>query len=155
MNSLRLGLEQYLLQRRSVGFQLRLAALALRRFVCFLEDQKQEYITISAALHWVRIPVNVQPATWALKLSMIRCWAKFMSALDPRTEIPPQSLLPWGYRRPKPYIYSRKEVCCLIKMVGDYHHKMVCADKVTLLYLDYWQLQDCALVRPLTSLSKM
>jgi integrase len=46
---------------------------------------------------------------------MIRRFAQYRKATDPRTEIPPQELLPYCYRRKKPYIYTDGEIKKLLK----------------------------------------
>jgi integrase len=45
---------------------------------------------------------------------MVRQFAQHRSATDPRTEIPPQGLLPHRYRRRAPYIYRDEEIQTLI-----------------------------------------
>jgi integrase/recombinase XerD len=45
---------------------------------------------------------------------MVRFFAKYQSATDPRTEIPPKELLPYRYRRKQPYIYTDAEISKLI-----------------------------------------
>jgi len=46
---------------------------------------------------------------------MVRQFARYRSATDPRTEIPPQGLLPHRYHRKPPYIYRDDEVVRLIQ----------------------------------------
>jgi integrase len=46
---------------------------------------------------------------------MVRRFACYMSALDARTEIPPQDLLPHRFRRSQPYLYTDEEITHLIK----------------------------------------
>jgi len=59
-------------------------------------------------------PANVQPATWASRLSAVRRFAQFWSASDPRTEVPPLGVLPHRYRRTAPYLYTEDEIRRLI-----------------------------------------
>jgi integrase len=49
---------------------------------------------------------------------MVRLFAHYRSASDARTEIPPLGLLPNGYRRKPPYIYSDNEVTELMMAAG-------------------------------------
>jgi integrase len=46
---------------------------------------------------------------------MVRGFAKWVSAIDPRTEVPPEGLLPCQYRRKPPYIYSDDEIDRIIR----------------------------------------
>ncbi len=115
MSSLRKAVKQYLTMRRSLGFKLRDMGTNLRHFVSFMEQQGTSLITTELALRWATQPQNVQPAQWAARLSFVRSFARYWSATDPRTEIPPLALLPHRYKRSTPYIYSNEEVECLLK----------------------------------------
>lgn len=110
MRQLDQALNEYLAIRRSLGFQLRLPASCLRKFVAFLQAEGAPYITTEMALRWAMQPAEVQPATWAWRLSMVRRFATWLSAREPQTEIPPQGILPHRYRRRTPYIYSDEEI---------------------------------------------
>jgi len=46
---------------------------------------------------------------------MVRRFAEYLSAIDPRTEIPPQKLLPYHYHRQTPHFYRDEEVLSLIE----------------------------------------
>jgi len=45
---------------------------------------------------------------------MVRRFAQYLSAMDPRTEVPLQGLLPHRFRRKPPYLYSQDEIRQLI-----------------------------------------
>jgi integrase len=45
---------------------------------------------------------------------MVRRFAEYLSAIDPRTEVPAQKLLPYQFRRQAPYLYRDEEVLRLI-----------------------------------------
>lgn len=115
MNSLRQALEEYLAIRHALGYKLRLPASQLRNFVTFMEGSAAEYITTALALEWAKLPADVQPATWADRLAIVRRFATWQSAADPRTEVPPEQLLPHRYCRKPPYIYSDEEIEALVQ----------------------------------------
>ncbi len=115
MISLRRAVQQYLTMRRSLGFKLRDMGRNLRHFVSFMEQQGACLITTDLALRWAKQPQGVQPAQWAARLSFVRSFARYWSATDPRTEIPPLALLPHRYKRSTPYIYSNNEIQHLLK----------------------------------------
>ena len=77
------------------------------------------YITQALALAWAQLPVNVQPAHWAQRLSFVRGFARYRSATDPRTQIPPQGLLPFQPKRARPYLYSDDEIRRLLRAALD------------------------------------
>ena len=115
MNDLKTALEEYLAVRRKLGFKLHQAGNLLHDFVNYAEQQKASYITTELALRWATQPKDAQPVWKAIRLGNIRRFAKYQSALDPRTEIPGQDLLPSRYHRRTPYIYNDDEIVSLIK----------------------------------------
>ena len=114
MNTLREAVREYLDMRRGLGFKLREAGKELIDFARFLEQHHASYITQVLALAWAQQPSNVQPAYWARRLSSVRGFARYRSATDPRTQIPPLSLLPFQPKRARPYLYSEEEISRLL-----------------------------------------
>jgi len=108
-------LKDYLHIRRSLGFRLRKAEFLLRNFVAFLQAERAPYITRELAVRWATQPAKAQPAFWAERLGIVRRFAIWHSAIDPRTEIPPVGLLPYPYRRKPPHIYSDEEIEKLLR----------------------------------------
>jgi integrase/recombinase XerD len=51
----------------------------------------------------------------AARLSVVRGFARYWSATDPMTEIPPEGLLPFRHSRPKPYLYSDEDIRQLLE----------------------------------------
>ncbi|HVH72654.1 MAG TPA: tyrosine-type recombinase/integrase [Candidatus Dormibacteraeota bacterium] len=115
MNTLRQAVQEYLILRRSLGFKLDRARKQLPAFVEFLEQRHASYITTKLALAWAQQPSTVQPAEWALRLSVVRAFARHRSATDPRTQIPPTGLLPYRPKRAHPYLYSTREILGLLR----------------------------------------
>ena len=114
MNTLRQAVEEYLNLRRSLGFKLVEAGKGLHDFVTYMEQRRASYITQALALAWAQQPSNVQPAHWAQRLSFVRGFARYRSASDSRTQIPPQGLLPFQPKRARPYLYSDDEIKSLL-----------------------------------------
>jgi integrase len=110
MNTLREALEEYLTMRRSLGFQLRETGKRLLQFVTFMEQNHASYITHQLALQWAQLPATVQPAQRAQRLTDVRGFARYRSAVDSRTQIPPEGLLPYNQKRPQPYLYKDDEI---------------------------------------------
>jgi integrase len=109
MNSLRQALQEYLSLRRSLGYKMQDAGRLLPRFVAFLEEHQASHITAQWALQWAQ-QAEVQPAEWARRLCFARGFARYRSATDALTEIPPVRLLPHRSTRAKPYLYTDDEV---------------------------------------------
>jgi integrase len=114
MSTLQSLLNEYLTARRALGHKLRLPGRLLQRFVTFADLAGAAYITRELALEWATQPADAQPAQWANRLAMVRRFARYCSATDPRTIVPPPDLLPHQYRRPAPYIYRDEEITRLL-----------------------------------------
>jgi len=93
MNTLREALQEYLRLRRGLGYKMHDAGLVLARFVGFMEERGAEYITVRLALECVQQAKTVQPSEWARRLCFVRGFARYRSAVDPRTEVPPPGAL--------------------------------------------------------------
>jgi integrase/recombinase XerD len=115
MSPFRKAVEDYVAMRQALGFKLRLPAGMLRDFALFLDAQNASHITTDLALRWAKQPIGVQPAQWANRLGVVRRFAQFRSASDPRTEIPLHGLLPYRYQRKAPYIYRDAQVQQLLQ----------------------------------------
>lgn len=118
MKSLQHHLTEYVAARRALGTRLEEPAQTLRQFVRFLARKKSRFITIQLALEWSQQSRAVQRATWARKLSMVRQFARWMSVIDPRHQVPPRRLLALRHRRSKPHIYSDEEITRLMAEAG-------------------------------------
>lgn len=112
MTSLRSALERYISIRRGLGYKYDKPAKRLSDFVIFMERQGAEIITTQWALAWATSPPDRQPS-WAIRLTDVRCFARHVAHIDPRTEVPPVNLLP-PLRRAKPYLYSDTEISALL-----------------------------------------
>jgi len=110
MNTLRQAVQEYLSLRRGLGFKLQHAGKDLLDFVTFMEQHRASHVTQALALAWAQQPLNVQPAYWAQRLSVVRGFARHRSATDPRTQIPQPGLLPFHPKRARPYLYSVDEI---------------------------------------------
>lgn len=119
MNTLRQAAQEYLSLRRDLGFKLYRAGKKLFAFIKFMEANRASHITQALALVWAQQPANAQPSTWAQRLSVVRGFALHRSAADPRTQIPPQGLLPFQPKRAQPYLYSDDEIRHLLRAALD------------------------------------
>lgn len=115
MKSLRCHLTEYIVARRALGTQLQEPARTLGRFLEFLRRKKAKFITIPLALEWSQQSKNVQRATWARKLSMVRQFARWLNVIEPGHQVPPPRLLQVRHRRNKPHIYSDEEIARLME----------------------------------------
>src|ERR1017187_3472247 len=110
MKTLKEAIRDYLGLRRGLGFKLKKHSRFLEEFASFLEQADAPRITSFLALQWATQPQHIQPAEWAARLSVVRGFARYWSATDPMTEIPPEGLLPYRPSRAKPYLYSEEQI---------------------------------------------
>ena len=110
MNTLRKAVREYLAMRRNLGFKMHGVDKPLLDFITFLEQRGADYITDQLALTWAQQPSTAKPAEWARRLRYVRGFARHHSATDPRTQVPPSSLLPHRPQRARPYLYTHEEI---------------------------------------------
>lgn len=115
MKALKEGIQDYLSLRRSLGFKLKKHSRFLREFALFLEQEDAGRITTRLALQWATQPEHIKQAEWAARLSVVRGFARYWSATDAATEIPPEGLLPFRPSRAKPYLYSDVQIQQLLE----------------------------------------
>ena len=114
MSTLRIALNDYLQLRRSLGYKLERTGQVLADFVDYAEWSGTEHIQTDIALSWALLASNSDSRWRAGRLGMVRSFAHYLHAVDPRHEIPPTGLIPRGRGRPAPYLYSQDEVTALM-----------------------------------------
>jgi integrase len=114
-------LAQYIAMRRALGAKLREPAVRLSQFVEFMKSQSAEFITTQLALRWAMQPKDAQRATWARRLSIVRRFAIWLNAAEPRNQIPPHRLIGGRGRRNPPHIYTDDELERLIAEASRLH----------------------------------
>jgi integrase len=115
MSRLREAAEDYLAVRRSLGFKLASQGYLLHSFVRYAEQACASTVTTELALAWAELPPGKDDVWCARRLGVVRCFARYLETLDPRTEVPPADLLPQRSRRATPYLYSTDEVASLMQ----------------------------------------
>jgi len=118
MSTLREHGTAYLAMRRSLGYKLDGHGRLLMKFIGYLEDHGHSTITTEAALAWATTPADTTQAYQNQRLSMARCFARYLSAFDPACQIPPPGLTGPSQPRPAPYLYSPEDICALIHAAG-------------------------------------
>lgn len=115
MSTLRTFLQDYLSMRRALGFKLHTEGVALSSYVSFMEQAQADFISIDLALTWAKQSTSVQPGRWAQRLSYVRGFARYCSAIDARTEVPASGLLPFCHHRPSPYFLTDEHIDRLLR----------------------------------------
>lgn len=134
MSAIRQCLEDYLAARRALGFKLQRQECLLRSFVRFLESEGASTVTTELAVAWAtdtRDSVNSR----ADRLGTTRPFARYLQAIDSKTEVPPAILLPRVSHRTTPHIYTDAEVVALLKATRALHTRITRATYATLIGL--------------------
>jgi integrase len=135
MIGLEARVEEYLGVRRAVGFKLARHGRLLADFVRFLAHQGIDTVTIEAAVAWATQPEGVSLVWIAERLGIVRGFARWLSALEPATQVPPPGLLPGGPRRQTPYLFSQPEIAALMSAAGQDLHPLRAATLETFIGL--------------------
>jgi integrase/recombinase XerD len=116
MTTLAEHLDDYLQLRRTLGHKLADAHRLLPRFVTYLDARDAEFVTIEAALGWAlerEMPAgSVVPAD---RMMLVRGFARYLSGIDPRTEVPPAGTIRHPRRWRRPFIYTDSDVLAMIE----------------------------------------
>lgn len=112
MTDLHSALKRYLSMRKGLGYKYQHQTRRLADFVSFMERRGATTITTKLAMEWATLPPD-RHASWALRLTDVRGFARHIANIDPKTEVPPVGILP-GLKRAKPYVYSDAEIDALL-----------------------------------------
>jgi integrase/recombinase XerD len=115
MTALRSAMADYLALRNSLGHELADAHRLLPRFVTWMEQTGQTTVTIGAALEWSQLPAaGPGSVIWAHRMTAVRGFTRYLSAIDAATEVPPPGLLPRTQRWQPPFIYRPADIAALL-----------------------------------------
>jgi len=115
--SLHARAEQYLAERRRLGFNVRTVAYSLRGFVRHIEViSHRGLLTIEVMADWARRDSHGSndPHTWARRLKHLRAFARWLRQFEPLTEIPDHTIFGRIDERQAPHIYSEPEIVDLL-----------------------------------------
>jgi len=116
MTVLEQHLDEYLQLRRTLGHKLADAHRLLPRFVTYLDERDIEFVTIEAALGWsLERVVPDGSRVPAQRMMAARGFARYLSGIDPRTEVPPAGTIRHPKRWRRPFIYTDGDVLALIE----------------------------------------
>jgi len=116
MSALSEALRDYLGLRRALGHKLAEHERQLTRFVARLDAAGADFVTMAGTLAFVLDP-DLDPAstTPAKRLMAVRGFARYLSAIDPRTEVPPAGLVSRRPSRRVPYLFSDQDVAAVVR----------------------------------------
>jgi integrase len=108
--------EDYLSERRALGFDLRIPGDQIIAFARFADESGHTgSLTNGIVLDWVKGQArHAKPFSWARRLDVLRPFARYLARLDPATEFPQTAIFGRSHRRLAPHIYSEQEICDLL-----------------------------------------
>jgi len=114
------AVELYLETRRSFGFALVQVGVELRSLVRFAQQRGHTGpLTTSLGTQWAKHPEQCTSNYRALRLEILRRFAEFYQAYEPRTQIPPRGSFGPVYRRRAVHIYSAEELSALSQAASE------------------------------------
>lgn len=135
--------DDYLALRRSLGDKLDNQPPLLRELAGRLDAARTggttgTPVTVEAILGWASAPGRAGPRTRrqvAQRLTVARGFASYLSAFDPRVQVPPRNLIPPQVLRPTPMIFTAEQVTALMNATGTLQPAMWSATLRTLIGL--------------------
>jgi hypothetical protein len=116
VTELKAVLADYLQLRRSLGHKMAEAGWLLPDFVGFLDELGQSTVTIAAALAWVKAREGEVVTTLSpRRITAVRGFARYLSGIDPATEVPPLGLVPHRARWREPFIYCEADISAILR----------------------------------------
>ena len=109
--------ERYLNERRQLGFAVHTSAYALRSFAHHIQAVGYRGpLTVEVMAQWARCDshASTDPCTWARRLKQLRSFTRWLQQLEPRTEVPDDTIFGRLPQRQAPHVYSEHEIVDLL-----------------------------------------
>lgn len=107
--------EDYLSQRRQLGYQLTIDGRQLLNFARYAKQRNAKLpLTVSLARGWASAAPSGSAIAMARRVSLLRPFSRYLSLIDPNTHILPTRLMGPTHRRLPPFIYSPKDIAKLM-----------------------------------------
>jgi integrase len=111
MTDLEEHLERYVALRRGLGYKLVEPARQLTDLLEHLDARGVAHLRADDVVGWASL--GSSDVERSRRLSAARCFARYVSAFDADSEIPPTGLFPVPTRA-VPYVFSAEEIACLL-----------------------------------------
>ncbi len=114
MSGLQAHVDDYLRARRALGYRLERQEHWLRQLVEYLHQAGSVTLTNELVISWAQLPATAQPRHWAQRLGCARKFARYLQAVDPAAQIPPNAVFPAQRHRPMPFVWSHEQIQLLL-----------------------------------------
>lgn len=115
--SLQMRVDDYLAERRRLGYQLHSRDTLLASFVRYVASgHHRGPLTVDLMADWARHDKRNRgtPETWAVRLALLRRFVRYLKQFEPDTEVPDESIFGGKRRRVAPHIYREDEIVELL-----------------------------------------
>ena len=115
--SLQRRIDDYLTERRRLGFVLRSSDTFLAGFASYVTRRHHRGpLTVELMADWVRHGKGGQgsPETWVRRLGKLRSFVRYLKQFEPDTEVPDESIFGPEPGRVAPHIYHEEEIVELL-----------------------------------------
>jgi integrase len=109
--------ENYLGERRRLGFGLRTAGYSILSFARYVDSlNSQEPLTVEIMADWAKQDQDNtgKPLTWARRLKHLRSFCRYLRQFEPCTEVPDDNIFGQVGQRLAPHIYGEQEIIDLL-----------------------------------------
>ena len=115
-SSMQSRVEEYLDDRRRLGFSLKTTGAYLRAFARFIDRSEHTGpLSSEIILTWAQgETASASPTTWSKRLINIRRFLNYCAQTDGRTEVPEADVFGRPRGRPTPHIYTETEIAELL-----------------------------------------
>lgn len=116
-NDLQVKVDDYLAERRRLGFKTRTGGLALASFARYVASvYHQGPLTVNLMTDWARLDKTQRqsPGTWARRLKLLKPFTRWLRQFEPLTEVPDESVFGPLPGRVAPHIYGEDEIVELL-----------------------------------------
>lgn len=115
--SLQKRVADYMAERRSLGFTLRSRDTLLAGFARYVTNLRHRGpLTADLMIDWARRDKwqRGTPSTWAVRLAIVRHFARYLKQFEPETELPEEPVFGPEAGRVAPHIFHEQEIVDLL-----------------------------------------
>jgi len=114
--------EEYISYKKALGFQIKIESEELRRFAAYTVAVGHEgSLTTDIAFKWATLKPEYSRWYMARRMETIRTFAKYVCVFDPAAQLPPKGMFGKCHGRTTPYIFTKEEICMLMKAAAGLH----------------------------------
>lgn len=109
-------IEEYISYKKALGYQIKIESQELRRFAAYTVSIGHEgSLNKDIAFQWATLKPSYSRWYMARRMETIRTFAKYITVLDPKAQMPPKGMFGKCHGRTTPYIYTEQEICILMQ----------------------------------------